>query len=92
MFLKSVWPCYCFFSFIESLQHFKIYRFETETQTTDQQTSIVIEEEKEASSLQYIFFIDLCINVKHDEHQQVSYHAGPARNEVEKITGKKLQL
>ena len=29
-------------------------------------------------------------NVKHDERQQVSYHAGPARNEVEKITGKKI--
>ena len=29
-------------------------------------------------------------NVKHDEHQQVSYHAGPARNEVERITGKKI--
>jgi len=29
-------------------------------------------------------------NVKHDEHQQISYHAGPARNEVERITGKKI--
>ena len=29
-------------------------------------------------------------NVKHDEHQQVSYHAGPARIEVERVTGKKI--
>lgn len=29
-------------------------------------------------------------NVKNDQHQQISYHAGPARNEVERVTRKKI--
>ena len=43
-----------------------------------------------AGYVKYLSQSKVIDNVKHDEHQQVSYHAGPSRKEVERITGKKI--